>query len=374
MNICIFETEHFEIIESVVLLFDTDSNKITVIINDDMQKHFTKTFRKNMSKYNWVVINESKSRAVFFRSLYKALKKNKPDILYLNTISNNHLLFASVISLIPKTRTILTVHDINCLFDSKPGFSIRSIVRHLGKIFLIKKINEFNVLSPTMTSYLQKKVNNRKKIHTIPGAIFNGLKSDLIINDHIRLVVPGCIDKKRRDYDQVFELIKLAEEQKIPLHITLLGGVIDTYGESIIKKARNHSFIHTRIHIHSGYIVDQTEFDKVLDKAHFIYMPVVVNTFMCRNIPEVYGQSKSSGNIADVIKHARPFIAPSTLALPTALQSSCFQYSDIREITDILKQLMNDKSVYLRYQDEAYKNSLEFTLEKIRNQNDAVFL
>ncbi|MEI9807412.1 MAG: hypothetical protein WDO16_05755 [Bacteroidota bacterium] len=44
-----------------------------------------------------------------------------------------------------------------------------------------------------------------------------------------------------------------------------------------------------------------------MDTAHFVFIPSVIATKICGDIPETYGISKSSGNMFDVIKHAKPF-------------------------------------------------------------------
>ncbi len=107
---------------------------------------------------------------------------------------------------------------------------------------LIKRVKEFNVVSDTMVDYLRQTTHGQKQVHNIPGAVFESEQHALTISDHLQLVVPGSLDKKRRDYHQVFALLKAAEEKQLPLHVTLLGGYMDEYGQAIIKQAKELSY------------------------------------------------------------------------------------------------------------------------------------
>ncbi len=84
-------------------------------------------------------------------------------------------------------------------------------------------------------------------------------------------------------------------------------------------------------------LVHQDEFDKQLNAAHFVFIPSVIDTAICFSIPEVYGLTKSSGNMFDVIKHARPFITPQSLRISTTLESSCFRYTSIDQLIGFLQ-------------------------------------
>ena len=203
MKIAIFETEHFEGAFPVIKLFDMPGNKITIITSGETYSRFTDLFLTDTSRYDWTILPAT-GKFHFFYSLYKNLEKQKPDILYTNTISNNHILYALVLYLLPLKRVVLTVHDINCLFESRFSWRFRQAIIHWGKRWLLKQVDEFNVVSDTMTPYLQEKAKG-KPTHVIPGAVFEGKQSQQTVEDIVRLVVPGSLDKRRRDYEQVFD-------------------------------------------------------------------------------------------------------------------------------------------------------------------------
>lgn len=373
MKVGIFETEHFEVAYTVVKLFDTSENEITIYTDPPTHKHLKDLFGTVASRYHWVVLYKSPTRLHFFWQLYIHLQKQQPDLLYFNTISSNHMLYALIIRFLRSSRVVLTVHDINCFFHSSPSLNIRRMVHHIGKRLLIRWVKEFNVISDTMVPYIAQQSQNHTHIHNVPGAVFDGKQLAASDSQYIRLVVPGAIDKKRRDYAQLWILLQEAERKQFPLHLTILGGYSDDYGKKIINEADHFPSYYTRIQFYRTHLVDQGEFDRQLSQAHFLFIPSVVQTVICHNIPEVYGLTKSSGNVFDAIKHARPLIIPESLQVPASLASSCITYREVVDIIPFLQQLREMPQRYVALQQNALHNSNEFTLEKVRARNPTLF-
>ena len=369
MKICIFETQHFEGAYPVIRLFDIPGNQITIITSSECYSRFEELFAKSLQRYNWVVLPKKKSR--FFSQLFKTLKTDKPDILYLNTVSNNHILYAYVLSRLNLKRVILTVHDINCLFESRFAWNFRKAVIHRGKKWLVEQVDTFNVVADTMMDYMRTKTN--KNLTNIPGAVYEWRTSPQTINKEIRLVVPGSLDKKRRDYEQVLELASSADKHQLHLQIVLLGGSSDDYGKTIINRAKQVNFNYCKIFCYDVPVVDQFEFDKQIDYCHFVFIPSVIDTTICDNIPEIYGITKSSGNIFDVIRHAKPFIVPQALTISGELESSCFRYDSIKNITEFFSKLAERPGEYSDWQEKALKNSRQFSIEQVKQNNSSLF-
>ncbi|MBC7949848.1 MAG: glycosyltransferase [Chitinophagaceae bacterium] len=371
MKIAIFETEHFEGAFPVIRLFDQPGNEIMIITTEETKRRFDDLLGINSNRYGWSVLPTG-NKCVFFHALYKAIMRQKPDLVYLNTISNNHFLYALVLAHVRNTRILLTVHDINCLFESRLEYKFREAVVHKGKRWLLKQVNEFNVVSDTMVQELGKKVGSRP-IHNVPGAVFEGDYVPQKLTGALRLVVPGSLDRKRRDYEQVFELAELAGKVSLALEIVLLGGARDEYGTSVRDRASKFHSPTTRIITYPSAVVDQHEFDDQLKNAHFVLIPSVIHTTICGNIPEIYGVTKSSGNIYDVIKHARPFIVPEKLTVSPDLTTSCFKYSSVAHLIEFLQFLTTTSEEYERWQQEALNNSQHYTIERVRGRNGGLF-
>jgi hypothetical protein len=373
MKTGIFEMEHYEGAYPVIQLFDMPANQLVIFTDAATYGRFADLFKADVNRFQWEILDRTKGKWRFFRQLYKAAKKHNLDLFYLNTISNNHLFYAWVIGLLRIARVVVTVHDINCLFKSQRSAQLRQMIHHIGKKALIKRVQEYNVVSDTMIEYLRETTGSSVQVHNIPGAVFESEQAALTINDRLHLVVPGSLDKKRRDYQQVFELLKAAEASQLPLHITLLGGHSDDYGKAIIQQAAALKTTYATIGFYDERVVHQEEFDKQLNAAHFIFIPSVINTAICFSIPETYGITKSSGNMFDVIKHARPFISPQSLRISATLESSCFRYTSIGHLLQFLQSCIQNKEGYQAWQQRALANSKEYTIAKVRAKNPTLF-
>lgn len=373
MKTGIFEMQHFEGAYPIIQLFDMPANEVIVFTNTYTYERFVELFKQDINRFKWEIIDRKSSRLRFFWQLYKAVKKHRLDLMYVNTISDNHLLYAWVLGLLRINRVILTVHDINCMFRSHWSFHAREFIHHIGKKALIKRIKEFNVISGAMVDNIKEATHHQLPVHNLPGSVFKNEQVKLTISDYIHLVVCGGLEKKRRDYDQVFDLVKAAEEKQLPVHITLLGGTYDEFGKGIAQRAKDLKTTYAKLLVYESRHVHQDEFDKQLNNAHFILLTSVIDTAICFAIPETYGLTKSSGNVFDGIKHARPFIVPQSLRMPANLESSCFRYSSNEQMIDFLTGLFRQKSDFLDWQQRALANSKEYTIAKVRSRNPTLF-
>jgi len=374
MTVGIFETEHFEGSYPVIRLFDNGENQLTIFTNRESYRQFQWLFGEDINRYTWVVQEEKESKYRFALRMYKEVKQRKIDLLYLNTISHNFIVYASMIRLLPKTRVVVTLHAVNNYFRFKPAFSLRRWVRHTGKRALIKVTREFNVVSDTMVGHLTKLLPAHKKVHNLPGAVFERAAippSTPVIKDHIQLVVPGSIDARRRDYTVVLDLLE--QGQHLPLHIVLLGPFVHPHGDAILEKCMRYAATHDNLVFYDNEVVDQPEFDRVMDEAHIVFTPSVIDTIMVDEVMETYGKSICSGNIFDIIKHAKPFITPAALTIPVNLTSSAITYNKVADIIQALELILQEPARYSALTQQAQQNSGEYTIAKIRARNAMLF-
>jgi hypothetical protein len=376
MKVAIFETEHFEGAYPVIKLFDNGKNDITIYTIESSYKQFLFLFGKDHDRYSWVIQNKDQSKYNFLWQMYRELKKSKPSIIYMNTIANNFFLYALFVARFPRTRIIITIHAINVYFKHHFAFSLRRIIRYIGRRMLLLVVREFNVVSQPLVSHLQNKLPQEKKVHCIPGAVYED-KMDQAqppVSQQINLVIPGSVDGRRRDYEQVFLLLEAIENLKIPLRITFLGAFYREYGQFILSKCKAFKHIYTNLKFYDWAIVDQHEFDLVMNQATIVWTPSVITTIIEDGVIEVYGQSIASGNFFDIIKHAKPFLIPSTLKIDDHLEQGCIRYDSIRDLQQFIADLYNEVIDYSSLIKHALDASNEYTIQKVRERNSLVFL
>jgi glycosyltransferase involved in cell wall biosynthesis len=375
MKIGIFETEHFEGVFPVIKLFDNSSNQITVFTYNSTYRQLKYLLGNQVDNYDWVIKAESDSKHRFIYTLFREVRKRNIGLLYLNTVTNNFIFYAALIKALQKTRIVLTLHDINGYFPYRPKFGLRPLTRYFGKRWLMGKVDEFNVVSLTMVDYLESKLGAGKKVYCIPGAVFDESTVPTLngLGKTINIVVPGTLDRRRRKYETVFELLDECRIQQIPVNITLLGGTSESYGQEILDKCRNHVMKYDNLLFYNTALIEQPEFDRVMNAAHFVLIPSMINTMISDGVVETYGLSISSGNIFDVIKHAKPFIVPNALRIDPFLVQSCFHYGNVSDIVDFLAEILRHKERYLSLLQAALEASRNYTIEKVRQRNPDLF-
>src|SRR5947209_6596300 len=222
-QIAIFETEHFEGAYAIIRLFDNGENQITIFSYQPSYRQLQYFFKDEAHRFRWVTKDENESKYHFIYRMYKEVRRNNIQLLYLNTISNNHIFYALMIRLLPKVRSVVTLHDINGYFQFKFAFSIRRWIRYIGKRSLIRAVKEFSVVSGPMVPYLQSKLPAYKKVYNI-RAIFEGIQAACLPpaeTGKINIVVPGSVDGRRRNYETVFELLQQCNQAGLPVSVTL---------------------------------------------------------------------------------------------------------------------------------------------------------
>ena len=369
MKLGIQETEHFEGVYPVIRLFDNGHNIIYLFVNQETADRLYDLLGEDAKRYMWVIRLTNESTWSYCKRMIDIIKTDEISFLYLNTVSMHHVVYAWMLYRLPQLQTVLTVHDVNCLFHDKPGLSPRSIIKYIGKRLLSKRVNAFNTVSETVKAYLDSESGGSRPIFTVPGAVYEEELPVTPIDEIIKIVIPGSIDRRRRNYEMVFELLTLTLD--MPVQFILLGGGDDDYARSIWLRC---SALKTdRISWYETRIVDQEVFDMWMDNCHFVWVPSVVETSICDGIPEVYGITKSSGNIFDIIKHAKPFIVPRSLEIDPVMESSSFRYEKLTEIKDYLNFIITHKAAYHEKAIAAQNVSGSFTIEAIRKKQYPLF-
>ncbi|MEI9910175.1 MAG: glycosyltransferase [Bacteroidota bacterium] len=283
MKIGIFETEHFEGSYPVIKLFDNNINDITVFTYSNAYKQFQHLFATDQDKYKWIVKPDKRSKYGFIRDMFREIRKRKMNVVYLNTISDNFFFYAIMIFFLRNTRVIVTIHSINSYFEYKKSFSLRRMIRYIGRKMLVSFVKEFNVVSMTMVSHLQHKLPAGKKVHCVPGAVFEEtfcIQAQPGIREHINIVIPGSVDDRRRNYEHAFMLLHLFEREKTPVTITFLGRFYSDYGKLILEKCKAEQLEYAHLNYYEYDTVDQPEFDRVMNEASFVFIPSVINTII----------------------------------------------------------------------------------------------
>ena len=373
MKIALFDSGHFEMAYTLIRLFDLPGNRITIITDGQTEGVLKSMLQEEEARYDWIIADRWISHWNYFLYIKRQLAVIRPDIIYLNTLDRPPLYYALLINFLPQARVILTIHDVNCFFHKGTISDLKQLLKWTSRKLLLRETEGLNVIAETMIAHLSKKVRNGLPLLHIPGAVFELNSRSVLNNDRVRLVVPGTVDNKRRNYDDVFLLCELLEEAALPVDVILLGGYNSNYGKAVIAKAKHWEAKFISLKSYDSTLIPQDEYDRVMQDAHFLFCPVQIRTRICGEVDEVYGVSKSSGALSDAIRHAKPLILPDDYKITASMQAACFRYKSLNEITDLIYRVYREPAAYKVWQENALRYAKWFTIQKVRERNLTLF-
>jgi hypothetical protein len=362
MNAGIYDTEHFETAYTLIKILDTSCNKITIFTLTDLAPILKKMMGNDGADYNWVLLKRNKLINSYI--IYKHCRVNKIDHLFLNTVSQHHILFGILCVILKKARTVLTIHDANSFFKPTYKMTLRSVLQYVGKKLLVKKVTVFATLLSSTKQYIQETFKPKQRVVCIPGSFFETESYPVQhASSTLKIVIPGSVDLRRRNYNFILELLPHLNT-KNRIEIVLLGGV--ERNNKILTQFKAFNSAMVKIKTYDQLFVDTEEYEKQIRTCDFILAPIQ-KFFQGESItPEEYGLSKSSGSFFDAVRFGKPLIVSADIMIPKEIQKQCIRYHSVYELAAFFEGVNSDNK--LQYNKMALSNALNFTLENIRKR------
>ncbi|MFN2457672.1 MAG: hypothetical protein ABR502_05680 [Chitinophagaceae bacterium] len=366
MKIGIYDTEHFETTYALIRISDVPENSITLFLTAPVASILKEMLGKDAERYTWIL--KKGGSITYLIKIFQVCIKDKLDILFLNTVSYHHLLVAFLCFFLKKTKTILTVHDANSFFHPKFSFHFRKSIRSAGIKMLTWVVPAYTTLLSTTKTLIKEKYGIKKPVYCIPGGIFekNATNTKEQNIDILKIVIPGSIDKNRRDYDQLFQLIKELEPNKKRIQMVLLGTTIGDYGKEVIEKCKRNSSENINIVFYETKFIEQNEFDKQMNDSHFVLIPLVKVTLGENGRLEEYGVTKAAGGFFDAIRFGKPMLIPDYITIPEELKKQVISYTSIHMLSQFIYNISAGSIYYNDILDKSIQNSMPFEENAVR--------
>jgi hypothetical protein len=220
----------------------------------------------------------------FFDDVKKAQVATKElDVLFVNTIKPLPWDTLNWLRFKPKTRckTIWTVHEVNTDFA-------------YNKI-LLRKFDAISVPLQKMKEYIIEKKLYDGKIFAFPFMLHERTYPDI---NHM-FVVPGKIEKFRRDYDVAFEMMNWKEPW------CFLGEPIGKYGQQVLNKCKDMNNQGFNIKFFNEYVSDK-EYEDILTGCKKVVAPLRNPTIGHNRLTrEIYGRTKACGAMFEAVKYGK---------------------------------------------------------------------
>jgi hypothetical protein len=172
-----------------------------------------------------------------------------------------------------------------------------------------------------------------------PFAIYEGMADATVRGQRLRICIPGVITQARRDYLGLFQQLQENADQlhdQICLH--LLGYVTDREKAEMDGAIANLIEAGYEVIYHDTFVYGQ-EFDAAMASCDLL----LNNQVISKNTTEVYGQTKESGMIFNMLRAAKPGLLPSQYNVAAEFHPSTLFFDDYGHLIELITTLVADR-------------------------------
>jgi len=361
---------------------NTKNNKVTVFTTPSIFSYVKDELKGNISEYEWILIDENESVLSFLKKVER-ICTDRIDLLVVNTLRKWQFLFFN-----PRCKKIFIPRNLNWWYQDTKSLRIHfNKIKEMHNIFI--KYPMFNCITgpvirkliicrydgviveyPPFNKYIRDNFNYKKRIYFFPHMAFENVPPQKR-GDTVVFVVPGMVQKKRRDYNTILKVFEdLVSKYKESVELYLLGKPVGDSGHEVLffcKKLKEKGY---KIYYFKEYVSPEI-FEEILYRADIILSPMKMN-FKLRwyGIEETYTVTKGTGTFTNSIKYAKPVIVPKYYNVAEEINTSYLKYRDEFDLRDILENLICNREELEYLKKEALKNARKFSLEKIHSAFD----
>lgn len=367
-KLLIYETTHYETLPALLELAIEQFDQITIYAASqdtyESCNHFP-VFQQ--AKIKWFNQSKDQGNREFIKQLFHEMISGNYSHFLINSLDHNLLYFSLKLSGIEKKiHTVLTVHVIHDYTTARYN-SLVNISESIAKKKLHRLIKNYRVLAPSMPAYMKSRLK-KIEVEYIPGMFYQAFPETDFTQSPFRIVVPGNVEEKRREYESIPQVIKLMTgklEKYHPIELVILGNNNNPYGKALEKNIRAALPPYISLIVFDRDVTFNT-YSSYYSSAHIIWAPVRLHMESIRKVPEITGLSISAGLIVDFIHYARPTLVPSPIKFDQQLDPLFFRYAGPEDAAHQLLAFVNDPRLLQQRQTETRTICSAYTAQKFR--------
>ena len=354
------EPNHYSAVNGLLKTYASNpDNQIIVYTLPSIKKALEENgLPKNSSL---VVLNGELS----LKALLDSVEKIKFDRIHICTFFDNYREFAQFQ---PQTNDIfLHVHECEQWYNDDFERAIKTLIPSLKskdqnraywrilarsvRDYLVykplrkKMLADFNLnyqLSIIVHSEGQKEVllnySCKSPITVFPFAIYEGMADTSRNNQVLKICIPGVITQSKRDYLGLFAVLQeKAEILRDRLEIYLLGYVTKGEQAEMGRAIANLQQSGYKVIYHDSFVYGE-EFDRAIADCDLL----INNQFISKNSTEVYGKTKESGMIFNMLRAAKPGILPKEYNVSSEFNDCTLFFDDYSHLAEIFEELVDN--------------------------------
>lgn len=364
IKLALFDLQHYEMINVLISIFSDPNFSIVFFTSKKIANKIKETTHEDL-KYEFVIYEDFSSAKSFFNSCEEYILKNRIEAIHFNTIDRDYNL---VWKLIKNTNihTTATIHNINTWLNTPFTLNKIALKNYYHRKKILSKTKAIVVTEELFISYIRDKKLYTKDILTLPYT----LKSKDInhkINKHLRIAIPGAIDgNNRRNYKFALSVIEKINHLNPNLKFVFIGGVVGSEGEQVFQHIND--LINKGCNIEHKFNPNSNQlFENEMSTCDVVFMPVKIN-FKYEGINEIYGKTKVTGVLYDMMRFQKPGIIPKEHVIPPTITTSIITYTNEEDLIEKILTLENNKELLAKYLTYAKSNSEHYSTSSIKKR------
>lgn len=377
------EPNHYSAVNGLLKTYASDqNNEIIVYTLPSIQRALSENGLPENSRLE--VLKEGQS----LKNMLKDAENIAFDRIHICTIFDNYIEFAQFK---PQTKDIfLHIHQCEEWYHDDFNRAINTLIPSLKNKdqnraysrMIARALRDYLVYRPLrkkMLTQFDKNYNLRLIVHSqgqkevlleynckspitvFPFAIYEGMEDSSQANQVLRICIPGVITQAKRDYLGVFQALQQnAQALGDRIDIYLLGYVTDREKKemgSAISDLINSGY---KVYYHDSFVYGE-EFDKAIASCDLL----LNNQFISKNSTEVYGKTKESGMIFNMLRAAKPGFLPREYNVSPEFNDCTLFFDSYPHLIELIQDLLNDPQRLAQLKISAQELSVSYLPENL---------
>lgn len=336
-------------------------NNIHFFVNQNIANKIVKAGLSS-NEYKAVIEDDFQNIDEFFNACLIHIQKYNINTIILNTVDVHYKstwLFVKQLN-IP---VFITIHNINTWLNPPFTLNKKALSYYYYRKKMVSKTTGVILQEELFIDYVKNNTNYKKPVFAFPYT-FNEKQTPFPGNSKLVVAIPGAIDGHRRDNDFSLSVIEKINAKTKNVRFIFLGNISGHLGEKIYAKMQKLKQQGCDI----DHFYDKNSnavFDEQMSLCDIVFLPLIVET-KYEGITEIYGKTKATGVLYDLMRFQKPCIAPEALVIPPTMRNSCISYKNESDFIDLVLKLENNRSEVKELIKNAQVNSEYYTKDRIK--------
>ena len=347
-----YEKIHATLVHSIIQISNYKTNYVVVFTNRFIFDEMKSYLGEDIKRVDWSLVpNRLSLKHPLYTQISEKISKTEGfDKIIIPSGEYYYKNYLPLLETPPeRCEVIAMVHNLNHVLG-------RNLNENLYRAF--SGAGAYAVPIRQMIDEIRRRGLTDKKVYEFPQIFRGGSVKERKneAGERYVFVVTGIVDKGRKDYDLVTEVFEGLTDLYDRISLVLLGPAKFEYGAEIIARCESLKDKGLDVTYFDDY-VQADLFAAFIRDCDYILGPV--NT---ERPNEIYGVTKATGIVWDMIEYARPGIVPSSLKMPQTLQSSTVFYKSPEDLREQIIRLA-DPDVCKKLAGLALENSRKYSAE-----------